>query len=62
MKRILAYITLAIIFMLITFFGLGPVLFADGSGWERLSTLLVVLALYGIVALAFYYTRKHRFK
>jgi membrane protein DedA with SNARE-associated domain len=33
-------------FILVTFFGLGPVLFADGSMGERLVTLLVVVLIY----------------
>ncbi|WP_167345616.1 DUF6954 family protein [Paenibacillus riograndensis] len=39
--------------MLITFFGLGPVLFADGSARERVLTLIVVLLIYTAVILAF---------
>jgi hypothetical protein len=37
---------MVIVFALITFFGLGPVLLADGSTSERLMTLLVVILLY----------------
>ena len=32
----------------ITFFGIGPVLFADGSDQERLITLMVVLLIYAL--------------
>lgn len=47
--KILLYVVLAIIFILITFFGLGPVLLADGSMGERMATLAVVLLLYLIL-------------
>lgn len=43
----------AVLYMLITFFGLGPVLFADGSARERVLTLTVVLLIYTAVTLAF---------
>lgn len=36
------------LFILITFFGIGPVLLADGSDKERLITFLVVLLIYVI--------------
>lgn len=35
----------------LTFFGLGPVLFADGSMQERLITLTVVIVLYILLTL-----------
>ncbi|HVH96205.1 MAG TPA: hypothetical protein VM660_06195 [Bacillus sp. (in: firmicutes)] len=34
------------IYLLITFFGLGPVLLADGSTSERIITFLIVVVLY----------------
>ena len=37
--------------MLVTFFGLGPVLMADGSAGERAVTLAVVIVLYVLLAL-----------
>ncbi|WP_312649214.1 DUF6954 family protein [Proteiniclasticum sp.] len=36
------------VFLLITFFGIGPVLLADGSDKERMLTLLVVLLIYAV--------------
>lgn len=36
------------LFILITFFGIGPVLLADGSDKERLITFMVVLLIYVI--------------
>jgi hypothetical protein len=47
--KILIYTIITIAFLLITFFGLGPVVFADGSMSERLWTLLVVLLLYFVL-------------
>lgn len=40
------YILFAVLYLLITFFGLGPVLFADGSNAERIVTLVVVVLIY----------------
>ncbi|OPX42629.1 hypothetical protein CLHUN_34500 [Ruminiclostridium hungatei] len=45
MKTIL-YIFIVAAFILVTFFGLGPVLFADGTARERLLTLAVVIIIY----------------
>ncbi|MEK5236354.1 hypothetical protein NST99_11760 [Paenibacillus sp. FSL L8-0470] len=44
--RMLLYVLFAILYLLTTFFGLGPVLFADGSAKERTLTLIVVLLIY----------------
>ena len=44
--KILFYIFMIIVFMLVTFFGLGPAILADGSSSERMMTLLVVLLIY----------------
>jgi len=44
--KILFYIVMIIVFMLVTFFGLGPAILADGSASERMMTLLVVLLIY----------------
>lgn len=49
-------IVFALLFALVTFFGLGPVLIADGSIQERMLTLLVVLLLYAVMGYAL-----HRF-
>jgi hypothetical protein len=35
-----------ILYILVTFFGMGPVLLADGSLQERVLTLAIVLLLY----------------
>ncbi|NLW21799.1 MAG: hypothetical protein GXY88_00860 [Tissierellia bacterium] len=47
-----------ILFLLISFFGMGPVLLADGTFKERMITLLVVLLLYGILIYIFYRWKK----
>ncbi len=45
----LLYILLALLYLTVTFFGLGPVLFADGSTAERMVTLVVVLLVYVLI-------------
>ncbi|QSF46758.1 MULTISPECIES: DUF6954 family protein [Paenibacillus] len=50
MKWIL-YILFALLYLIVTFFGLGPVLFADGSTAERMVTLVVVLLVYVLITL-----------
>lgn len=44
-----------ILILLVTFFGLGPVLYADGVLQERIWTAAVVIVLYAI--LGFLYSR-----
>lgn len=51
MKKWILYITFFSIYLLITFFGLGPVLFADGSNKERIITALIVIILYILTTL-----------
>jgi hypothetical protein len=53
MKKNIAYIAIIAAFILVTFFGLGPVIFADGGSGERFSTLLVVLLLYAILVVLY---------
>ncbi|SFD84438.1 hypothetical protein SAMN05216378_1700 [Paenibacillus catalpae] len=53
--RILPGILLLAVFLLVTFFGLGPVLFADGSMTERTITLSVVIIIYFVIALLTYW-------
>ncbi|MDF2986297.1 MAG: hypothetical protein K0R50_1807 [Eubacterium sp.] len=40
------YTLMGVVFALVTFFGLGPVLFADGTMNERILTLVVVILIY----------------
>lgn len=48
-KSAFVYIILIVIFLLVTFFGLGPVFFADGTLRERMITLAVVVLIYLIL-------------
>jgi hypothetical protein len=47
--KIIFYIIIAAAILSVTFFGLGPVLLADGSKTERIITLTVVLVLYVVL-------------
>ncbi|MCL6604383.1 MAG: hypothetical protein K6T94_16080 [Paenibacillus sp.] len=47
----LLYVLFAVLYILTTFFGLGPVLFADGSDRERIITLIVVLLIYAAITI-----------
>jgi len=57
MKDILFYFIIAVVTLAITFFGIGPVLFADGSALERFITLIVVILLYVVL---FVVVRRYR--
>ncbi|MGM9988693.1 MAG: DUF6954 family protein [Bacillaceae bacterium] len=50
MKRFITFICI-IGYIIVTFFGLGPILLADGSFQERALTLGVVLLLYILIML-----------
>jgi Na+-driven multidrug efflux pump len=58
--KIYFYVLIGIAFILITFFGVGPVLMADGSTNERLITLLVVIILYVLLWWVFVKVRKRK--
>jgi hypothetical protein len=58
LMKIFLNIIIIIALVAVTFFGLGPVLLADGSKTERLLTLLVVLALYFLLVLALRWVKK----
>jgi hypothetical protein len=60
MNRGILYGILILAYILITFFGLGPVLFADGSTQERILTLIAVLGLYAIVTATLIFIRKNK--
>lgn len=49
----LIYVIFIIMYLLVTFFGLGPVLFADGTTTERVITFLIVLAIYILLTIVF---------
>lgn len=61
MKSI-GYIVIILGFLLVTFWGMGPVLLADGSSQERLITLFVVLSLYLVLIILFLALRKRNKK
>ena len=48
MMKIIGHIIFIILFLLISFFGIGPVLMADGTSQERIITLIIVLIIYGM--------------
>jgi hypothetical protein len=56
--RILINVALVIILLLLTFFGMGPVIFADGTSTERMYTLLVVVFLYLLIFAIMLYVNK----
>lgn len=57
--RTIVHIIFIILFLLVTFFGIGPVLMADGTDRERIITLIVVLFIYAIWFLLYrYFIRK----
>lgn len=58
--KILFYFVMAVAFILITFFGLGPVILADGSMSERMLTLLVVILLYLLLGWVIIRFRKYK--
>ncbi|MGC5328385.1 DUF6954 family protein [Brevibacillus sp. SYSU BS000544] len=60
MEKILVYTVMSVLALLLAFFGLGPVILADGSMIERIVTLLIVLALYGVLFLLFRSWQKRR--
>ncbi len=60
MKGKLVYSILAIFTVLVTIFGLGPVLFADGTTRERMNTLLLVLSCYVLIFACFYTVYRRR--
>jgi hypothetical protein len=58
MKAVIFYTLFVIAFILVTFFGLGPVLMADGSPSERGITLVIVILIYVILIMLFRYVKK----
>ena len=61
MKWMIRLLFLAL-YLAVTFFGLGPVLFADGSDTERMMTLAVVILIYIVLTLLLLWIvkRNHR--
>lgn len=51
--KLLVTVIFVLVFLTVTFFGIGPVLFADGPTSERLGTLGVVIGVYLLLWLAY---------
>ncbi|HZG57152.1 DUF6954 family protein [Paenibacillus sp.] len=49
--KALVWAVAVVLYALVTFFGIGPVLMADGLRGERLLTLAVVLAIYAAITI-----------
>lgn len=47
--RIIVHIIFITLLLLVTFFGIGPVLLADGVMSERLFTLAVIIGIYFVL-------------
>ncbi|MDR7000535.1 DUF6954 family protein [Neobacillus niacini] len=56
--RLLLHAIFIIVLALVTFFGLGPVLLADGGLTERIVTAFIVFILY--VVILFFYRKSLR--
>ncbi|MFZ7131597.1 MAG: DUF6954 family protein [Eubacteriales bacterium] len=56
--KTIGYIMIVVGFFLVSFFGLGPALLADGSMAERMMTLLVVVLLYAVLLFFLFKIRK----
>lgn len=60
MKRFFIILIFICLYLVVGFFGLGPVLFADGSMQERLITLAIVILIF--IALTYIFIRLLRSK
>lgn len=56
--KIVLRIVFGIAFLLVAFFGLGPVLMADGMPGERTLTLIVVLGIFALLYIVYKWTIK----
>jgi hypothetical protein len=56
--KIVLRIVFGIAFLLVAFFGLGPVLMADGMPGERMLTLIVVLGVFALLYVVYKWTMK----
>jgi len=52
-------VVLVIILVLISWFGLGPVFFADGTGSEKFNTLMLLSFFYLLIFAIMYYVNRH---
>ncbi|MBP1934285.1 DUF6954 family protein [Ammoniphilus resinae] len=62
MRKWLYILVFVILYGLVTFFGLGPVLLADGTFPERLMTLALVIGVYGVITYIFWLILKRHNK
>lgn len=53
MKRIIIIFIFICLYLLVGFFGIGPVMFADGPMQERLITLAVVILIFILLTYVF---------
>ena len=53
MKKIIIIFIFVCLYLVVGFFGLGPVMFADGSMQERLLTLTIVLLIFVVITYIF---------
>lgn len=51
MKKLIIIIVFVVLYLLVGFFGLGPVLLADGSNQERLLTLSIVVLIFIVLTI-----------
>lgn len=59
--KIIGYIFFAVAFLYVTFFGIGPVLLADGTTQERMITLGIIIIVYIVlIVLLRWFRRKVR--
>lgn len=58
MGKVILYTVFILAIALISFFGLGPVLLADGTKTERILTLIIVLGIYLVVIITFLAIRR----
>jgi hypothetical protein len=56
--KVLLYTVTTVLVALVTFFGIGPAILADGSTTERLMVIAAVIVLYIIIFFAFRVLRK----
>jgi hypothetical protein len=59
--KIVLRIVFGIAFLLVAFFGLGPVLMADGMPGERTLTLIVVLLIFAVLFVVYRWLMKKKF-
>lgn len=49
--RWIIYAVFAVLYLLVAFFGIGPILLADGSMQERIITLLIVILIFVLLTI-----------